>query len=355
MRRDHIVIIDGTLSRIDAGLETNAGLAYKFLSHFASSTQRVYYDAGVQGQGLLKWLNIAIGEGVNQSVENSYYRLAEFYNEGDRIFLLGYSRGAYAVRLLAGLIQRIGLLRANFASRKLAIRALNHFDEGAHSKRAAQFSKTFCLQNVPIEFIGVWDTVKALGVPLPLLSRFTPLASSFHDHSLPKNVKIAYQALTLDETRRTFQPEYWQSFSPSSKMQQRVFPGAHADIGGQRDSKKQSRGLSNISLHWMMEKLESFNLQLKPNWQDAYPIDPSAPIMPYSRPFRLIPVHRQARKFTPPEYFQIDKSVFERMSLLPKYRPTNLPKTTKILECRVNQTLCDAVVFQKSKRSGLNF
>ncbi len=111
--RTHVFIIDGTLSNISDGQETNAGLLYKLLREGgARMDQTVGYDPGIQWGGFRKWLNVAAGLTINQSIEAGYAALASRYEPGDRILLFGYSRGAYAVRSLAGFIGRIGLLRS---------------------------------------------------------------------------------------------------------------------------------------------------------------------------------------------------------------------------------------------------
>ena len=117
--RNLVFICDGTLSSIKRGSETNAGLAYRLLAETGQSeVQRYEYDRGVQGSGWRKWLNAASGLGINHSIRRGYAFLAHHYRPGDRIFLLGYSRGAYAVRSLAGMIGRIGLLHRKYATER---------------------------------------------------------------------------------------------------------------------------------------------------------------------------------------------------------------------------------------------
>jgi uncharacterized protein (DUF2235 family) len=98
-QKTHVIIIDGTLSRLVDGHETNAGLLYKLLIESgAKAAQTVGYDPGVQGAGPRKWLNVLAGTTINASIMSAYSMLCARYRPGDRIMLFGYSRGAYAVR-----------------------------------------------------------------------------------------------------------------------------------------------------------------------------------------------------------------------------------------------------------------
>ena len=116
--RTHVFIIDGTLSRLDEGRESNAGLLYKLLTERRRADQTVGYDPGIQGEGLRKWVDVASGATINLSIEHGYAALASRYAPGDRIMLFGYSRGAYAARSLAGFIGAVGLLRKRHATQR---------------------------------------------------------------------------------------------------------------------------------------------------------------------------------------------------------------------------------------------
>ncbi|HSF92195.1 MAG TPA: DUF2235 domain-containing protein, partial [Paracoccaceae bacterium] len=123
-QRLHVIIADGTLARLDAGDETNAGLLYKILRRKTPSLEMtLHYQRGIRGTGLKKWLEVAAGIGLNKSICNSYATLARRYRPGDRIMLFGFSRGAYAVRSLAGMIGRIGLLHQEHVTSERVLRA----------------------------------------------------------------------------------------------------------------------------------------------------------------------------------------------------------------------------------------
>ena len=321
--RTHVFIIDGTLSRLHEGYESNAGLLYKLLrSSGPSLSQTLGYHPGVQGEGWQKWLNVATGANINQCIESGYAALASRYEPGDRIMLFGYSRGAYAVRSLCGFISRIGLLRRRHATQRRVHRAFRYYQTEVLSPQAYLFSTRYCHRDVRIEVIGVWDTVRALGLPLPLLSRLAPMVSDFHDHTLGDNVVHAFQALALDETRTAYAPLPWLK-RPGwpGQMEQAWFAGAHPDVGGQVGDFPAARPLGNIPLVWMLEKAEACGLTLPKGWQDAYPTDASAPMHGARRGRARYFITRARRQagLCGNEYEHA--SVAARCAALPRYRP----------------------------------
>ena len=118
---------DGTLSTLRPGRETNVGHAFNLLKWLGPREDlRICYDKGIQGRGWRKWLNAASGLGLNASIRRGYTFLSQEYRPGDWIILLGYSRGAYAVRSLAGLIGQIGLLRPEYTSERAVLLAFRY-------------------------------------------------------------------------------------------------------------------------------------------------------------------------------------------------------------------------------------
>src|SRR5690606_38005837 len=107
------------------------------------------------------------GRGINRQIRRAYGVLASRFRPGDRIFLFGYSRGAYAVRSLAGVIDRMGLLRAEHAVERNVLQVYRHYRSYAPGAAAEAFRDRYCHADVPIEMTGVWDTVKALGLRAP--------------------------------------------------------------------------------------------------------------------------------------------------------------------------------------------
>jgi len=126
--------------------------------------------------------------------------------------------------------------------------------------------------------LGVWDTVKALGLRLPVLWRWSEPAHRYHTHSLGPSVKHGFHALALNETREAFDPVLW--YCPENggaRVEQVWFPGAHGDVGGQLGGFDAARPLANIPLVWMFENAEACGLPLPPGWRLEFPTDPSAP------------------------------------------------------------------------------
>lgn len=323
MIRTHVVIVDGTLSRLGKGEETNAGILYKLLGEVQPRTDlTVYYHPGIQGEGLQKWINVAAGLGINLSIAAGYKQLSRRYKPGDRIMLFGYSRGAYSVRSLAGMISRIGLLRNEHVTTKRIHRAYRHY-EALHSTSAARaFTRAYCHDNIDIEVVGVWDTVKALGLPYPILWRIAPMATDFHDHQLSPTISNAFQALALDETRKAYVPILWgENLDYAGRVEQLWFPGAHADIGGQVDAGKEARYLSNIPLIWMLKRAETCGLPLPPDWQSRFKTDAAAPMVGNKSGTSKYFIKRARRHACQTPFDDLHESVAERMAAMPKYRP----------------------------------
>lgn len=279
--RNLVFICDGTLSSIRRGEETNAGRLYRLLAMAGQTdAQRFEYDRGVQGIGLRKWLHAASGEGINLSIMRGYGFLASQYRAGDRIFLFGYSRGAYAVRSLAGLIGSIGLLRPEYATERHVRLAFRFYETGSRSVARREFARRRCHEGVAVEMLGVWDTVKSLGLPYPIVNRLAAFATDFHDHRLGPHIRHGYHALALDEDRTSFAPILWeQSEDWKGRLEQTWFAGAHADIGGEIRSEVQARKLANIPLNWMLRRALRHGLLLPEEWEAQQPEDPAAPMV----------------------------------------------------------------------------
>lgn len=280
-RVDHVIILDGTLSSLKKGHETNAGLTYRLLSEVVPKRRvSIYYESGIQWQGWRYVNDLIQGRGINRQIRRAYGFLASRYRPGDRIFLFGYSRGAYAVRSLAGVIDQIGLLTAEHATVRNITQAYRHYQLTPGTVAAQQFAAAHCHQGVEVEMIGVWDTVKALGLRLPLLWMLTEPKHLFHNHQLGPRIRHGYQALALHETRVAFEPVLWESpAEPGARVEQVWFRGAHGDIGGQLGDHQLARPLANIPLCWMLEKAETCGLPLPDGWRSRFPCDASVAMM----------------------------------------------------------------------------
>ncbi len=275
----HVVIMDGTLSSLDPAAESNAGLTYKLLCEISGSTRiSLTYEEGIQWCTWRSMVDLAAGIGINGQIRRAYGAIASRYHPGDQIFLFGFSRGAYAVRSLAGVIDRIGLLRADHAIERNVQQTFRYYRRGSQSDSAQAFAKRTCHRNVRIRMIGVWDTVKALGIQYPFLWRLAPQPTDFHDLHLGDTIENGFQALARDETRRAYTPVLWKA-DPDwpGHLEQVWFRGAHSDVGGQVAGFPAARPLSNIPLVWMLDNAARLGLPLPADWKSRFPTDSSAP------------------------------------------------------------------------------
>lgn len=296
-RIDHVVILDGTMSTLEPGYETNAGLTYKLLCEVAGSARlSLRYEAGIQWDAWLKTRDVIEGRGINRQIRRAYGAIASRYRPGDRIFLMGYSRGAYAVRSLAGVIDVMGLLRAGEATERNVRELYRHYQLAPYSAAAVAFRARHCLPEAPIEMVGVWDTVKALGIRLPLLWRFSEPRHAFHNHALGPSIRHGYHALAIDETRLAFEPVMWQTQPDwADRVEQVWFRGTHGDVGGHILGFTDARPLANIPLVWMMTKLEGCGIELPEGWRERFPMDRHAPSVGTRRGWGKLFVARRPR------------------------------------------------------------
>lgn len=227
--------------------------------------QETRYQAGVgTGNILDKVLGGALGMGVSEDIRDCYQWLCDKYQPGDRIFLFGFSRGAFSARSLGGMICRYGL--ADFSvcdatEREEVVSEIyskGYREEGSKEMlMALDMNIEFHPNSDQVFFIGVWDTVGALGVPddKAILDLFDdPKKYAFHDTSLSPSIQYARQALAIDEKRGSFSPTLWikEDGNSTSDLVQKWFPGVHCDVGG---GYKES-GLSDGALLWMLEEIK---------------------------------------------------------------------------------------------------
>jgi uncharacterized protein (DUF2235 family) len=295
---DHVIIMDGTFSSLTAGEETNVGMIYQLLTEGGRSAQRnVFYEPGLQWEGWRHGWSIIQGRGIDSLIQRAYGWLASHYRPGDRIFLIGYSRGAYAVRSLAGVIDRVGLLKREHATERGVKLVYRHYQNDPGSTASMAFAHRFCHDEAPIEMVGVFDTVKSLGIKVPLLWMLLKDKTSFHNHHLGSSIRHGFQALALDETRNAFAPVLWDC-PPGweGNVEQVWFRGAHGDVGGQIGDLAAARPLANIPLVWMLERAAAVGLQLPDGWRDRYPCDVNAPMVGTFRSWGKWFVIRHKRK-----------------------------------------------------------
>ena len=273
----HVIIMDGTLSSLDPGCETNAGITFRLCSEAADGANMIVrYEAGIQWTSWRDTRDVIEGRGINRQIRRVYGGLASRYRPGDKIFVFGYSRGAYAARSLTGFIDKVGLLRADAATERNIRVAYRHYQTEPDTETARAFKREFCYPETPIEMVGVWDTVSAVGLHMPLLWRFSSVFHEFHDRQPARCVKRAYHALAYHERRRAYEPVMFETNpdAPEQVLQQMWFRGTHGDVGGHVLGATEGRRLSNATLVWMLDKAETAGLALPEGWRMRHLADP---------------------------------------------------------------------------------
>ncbi len=309
----HVLILDGTMSTLWPGCESNAGLTYKLLEEVSGPELSVYYEAGLQWHQWRSARNVILGHGLNRQIRRAYGYLSSRYRPGDRIFLIGYSRGAYAVRSLAGMIDRVGLLRHEHATVRNIKTAYRHYQCSPGSPASREFTQAYCHAEALIEMVGVWDSVKALGLRLPVLWRWSEAAHAFHSHILGHSIRHGYHALALDETRMAYAPVLWECPKDHTGVIEQVwFRGCHGDIGGQLGGFHAARPLANIPLVWMLEKAEGCDLIMPQNWRARFMTDTDAPSVGSWRGWAKIFWFRRRRRVGQDPSEMIHESVRDR-------------------------------------------
>jgi uncharacterized protein (DUF2235 family) len=254
-------------------------------------SQKLFYEAGVGTAPDERISGGAFGYGLSRNIRDCYRFLARAYAPGDAVFLFGFSRGAYTARSLAGLIRNCGILTTDDPEVVDSAYAF-YRDRTSRTHPSSIQSQLFRDVNShppePITFIGVWDTVGALGIPeeFPGWKEMSHVFSGwqelwgFHDTQLSSQVLNAIQALAIDEQRVAFKPTLW-SQGPGAPTTQNLkqvwFAGVHSEVGGGTDD----NALSDITLLWMVAEAERAGLKFSPGlpragWPDQQ-IAPTAP------------------------------------------------------------------------------
>jgi len=269
--RNLIVCADGTWNTPDQEdngipVPTNVVRLYNCLAHTDNKVngQRKYYHPGVGTEGGIidKLMGGGLGAGLGKNVMSAYRWLGSHYHPGDRIFLFGFSRGAYTVRSVGGMIGRCGMLNLRgLPDKQIWGRVEKAYADGYRNQENPEdWASNWEFHQgdtpdgkVPIYFIGVWDTVGALGIPdnlglLNLLDNREDFV--FHNTKLGNNVIHARHAVAIDEKRASFAPTLWQEGDNTTDVKQVWFSGVHADVGGGYAE----TGLSDLALKWMIDE-----------------------------------------------------------------------------------------------------
>lgn len=229
--------------------------------------QVVFYDWGIGSDGDRLRGGIT-GSGIDKNILDCYRFLVHNYDPGDQLFFFGFSRGAYTVRSLAGLICNCGLIRREHADRIPAAYKLYRRrgpKSAPHGKQARQFRADYAVANATrIEFVGVWDTVGALGIPAPFLGTLGAANYLFHDTSPSRIIRHARHAVSIDENRQDFAPALW-TVKPGLDLQQVWFAGVHTDVGGGYAD----RALGDWAGKWLVDEGRRLGLACEQHFLDA--------------------------------------------------------------------------------------
>ena len=322
MSKNIVVCCDGTGNEYG---ENNTNVVDTFASIVRDQDQIAFYDTGVGTFNPLGMslgpvsrkvgvgLGQAFGYGVKQNVREAYEYLMDRYEVGDKVFIFGFSRGAYTARVLTGMLCKCGLLQKGSKNLIPSVMKMNFDNKPPHIVKG--FKRDFCHPCDP-HFVGVWDTVASIGY-------FHP-TRHFKDEVLNPAVKFGFHAISIDEQRKKFPVSLWdESKKPSEQSIKQVwFAGVHSDVGGWYAE----RGLSNIALNWMLENAQDNGLRLKENWNHSLKCDPLGPIHKSRSGFWKIwsVVTRPI-----PEGALVHESVISRMKK-GGYKPA-LPSTYKVV------------------------
>ncbi len=379
-----VICCDGTWRRLGDARPTNvahvacavlpvAPNGRRSVEQFVAHFDGVGAGAGQSriGRAFDRYLGGAFGIGLDRSIAEAYRLLVFNYKPGDEIYLFGYSRGAFTARSLAGLVRQCGILERPHAGqigeamrlyrdrdRKLGPREPKSRDFRARYSRHLYLDDeeiAWRRENHPgrdwsgvhrlgIRYIGVWDTVGALGVPG--LFGDKPLWNhkyQFHDAELSSHVESARHAVAVDERRRSYRPTLWTNLhrlkggddGRDAPYQQRWFAGVHGAVGGGGED----AGLSSLALAWVLEGAEALGLRIDPEAGDRIaqagnPLGPLVPGPPGNALVKLIG-DQLARDREGPAEGQIDAlsiPVGIRWRADPSYRPPTLKRVRGILD-----------------------
>ena len=297
MKKRIVICADGTWNDPEDENPTNVLALARAIRPRSSDgvEQVVFYDWGV-GSYYSKAAGGATGLGMSKNIQDGYRFIVQNYSPGDELFLFGFSRGAYTVRCLAGMLNNCGVVK-----RSRADRIPEAFDlyKSRRAKPGSDRAKAWRRRHAvrgrrgEVAFIGVWDTVGALGIPTRALA-FAEERDLFFDRGLGSNVRVARHAVSIDEKRADFRPTLWDP-RDSVDLLQVWFAGVHADVGGGYAPAKDGTLLSDVPLRWMIEEARGFGLGVEGHVTGGRTRNPLAPAhRSYKRFYRLLGSEQRA-------------------------------------------------------------
>jgi len=340
MEKRIVICADGTWNRPEKDLKkdypTNVLRLARAIAPFGndSQPQQVFYDWGI-GSYHDRVSGGITGAGIHKNIKDNYRYIVQNYSEGDDIYLFGFSRGAYTVRSLCGLINNVGIVKRDNAN--LIEQAFEHYKRRGYNYRpdgseSQKFKRAYSHQETKIKFVGVWDTVGALGIPFTFLGLFEN-KDEFYDSKMGPNIEIARHAMAIDEQREDFKPTTWR-YREEVDLKQAWFAGVHTDIGGSYPPDKNKNLASDIALSWMIKEAGLIGLKVEDHLNNSLQPTHRSSINESRKN-----IYKLKEKFLRPIDFRmseekekdvnkvyIHQSVQDRWNADPKYRPENLEK-----------------------------
>jgi uncharacterized protein (DUF2235 family) len=352
-----VVLLDGTWNNLPDNTSVWRLCQLIAPEDAAGLPQKIYYSSGVGTAHGRRVIGGAFGYGLSDEVSKAYRWLMGNYDQGDQVFLFGFSRGAFTARSLAGMIARCGLLRPGSPLSVEELYERYRLEDDAPSlvdlyrtrglppaaRRLLRHSR-----RIPIKMIGVWDTVGALGVPFGNIPGISRKRFGFHNTSLSTLFEHAYHALAIDEHRAPFSPTLWSKFVPTeldqpkkrrtraSIIEQRWFAGSHANVGGGNGGDD----MPQLPLAWLMAKAGNLGLAyrgaVEPRGHERFgDIEDSFSSFLFGT-YKLIRIGKRHYRPIADDAVEvvggkvssvgetIDASVFDRWRKYKTYRPLNL-------------------------------
>lgn len=275
MAKNLVICLDGTGNQLKAKGNTNVVRLYEMLDLSDPTRQIAYYDPGVgtfsaagawtpAGRSVSKLLGLAFGSGMKTNLAEAYTYLMQRYQPGDRIYVFGFSRGAYTARALVGMLKAVGLMRPgmeNLVPYAISVYAKNKDWTQRDWDQLHRFAEAFSNAvdgrfGIPVTYLGIWDSVKAAG-----LLRWN--LRWLYTRQVP-NVRRVRHAVSIDEKRRPY-GEYLVQRDDKERpdptpVEQVWFAGVHSDVGGTFDD---DPALATIALKWIVDGALEEQLLLK--------------------------------------------------------------------------------------------
>lgn len=356
MSKNIVLCLDGTNNRVRPGRTTNVLGLYETLDLSDHAVQVGYYDPGLgtfsspaawtpAAQAISRWSGLVAGTGIRQNLAEAYGFLMSVYEEGDEVFVFGFSRGAYTARALTGLLELVGVLRGD--AQNLVPYVIGDYarpEKGTGSKLQKYWetlredsrlfghrvgSRRNRTSHAPVEFVGLWDTVRSVGTLRGPL--YWPYTSQ-----LP-HARTVRHALAIDEWRRPYRPLKVRPTDPDhlikteQDIQEVWFAGVHSDVGGGLPVHADGSRLSRVAMKWVLDEAIQAGVRVHANrYAEAAKVTPADALSSLGKhppAWRLLGSgHRNV-----PEGALVHASAVERAAAKPEYQ-AKLPRTRTVVD-----------------------